>query len=262
MAGRRMFSREFCRDDNFLKMPVSAQLLYIHLCLDADDDGLIGSPRAVMRLAGASDSDMELLCEKNYLLEFESGRALIIHWKVHNFLAKDRYTKSRHTEERNTVYVLPGEVYSNTATEEAFPLNVLNNLTYAEFIKRRNKELVNGNVNVREDNKSKYREGEDIIFYIISAYMECENLAPMEELNENAIACAISALLDTFTKDDIISAIRKANASSFLTGRTEKGFRANLAWILKPERLAKILNGEYDDFSTTTGESDKPTIRF
>lgn len=266
MAGKRMFSRAFCRGDIFLDMPPTAQCLYIQLCLEADDDGFVASPRAVMRLAGASNSDLNILQENNFIFQFDSGKVLIIHWKVNNFLARDRYTKSLHTEERDSVYVLPSESYSLTPGEEAISLNLINNLTYAEFMKRNLKKSVNETVNtpVNTDKISieKNRVEEDIVSDIISAYMECKNLASTEKPNETAIAYTISALLDTFTKDEIVSAIHRADDSSFLTGRTEKGFRANLAWILKPERLAKILNGEYDDFSTTTGESDKPKIHF
>lgn len=158
------------------------------------------------------------------------------------------------------MYVLENDTYSLVAGENALLLTSLNNCAYTlPMIERDGIPAVYADKTRIE----KKREEEDIVHDVISAYMECENLAPMEELNENAIARAISALLDTFTKDDIVSAIRKANATPFLTGKSNTGFpTVNLAWILKPERLAKILNGEYDDFSTTTGESDKSKIRF
>lgn len=266
MAGKRMFSRAFCRDDVFLDMPPIAQCLYIQLCLDADDDGFIASPRAVMRLTGASDSDMNILQENNFIFQFSSGKFLIVHWKVHNFLAKDRYAKSLHTEERDSVYVLPSESYSLTPGEDAISLNLINNLTYAEFVKRNVNKVVNAPVNADKISKEKVRREEnsiaDYVSDIISAYKECASLPPLQNLNETAITVSISALLETYTKEDILSAIKKANASPFLTGKTDVDFRANLGWILTPAHITDILNGKYDDCSTTTGESDKPTIRF
>lgn len=262
MAGKRMFSRAFCRDDIFLDMPPAAQCLYIQLCLDADDDGFVASPRAVMRLAGSSNSDLNILQENNFIFQFDSGKVLIIHWKVNNFLAGDRYTKSLHTEERDSVYVLPSESYSLTPGEDAISLNLINNLTYAKFVKKN----VNTHVNTDKISIEKVREEEvstaDCVSDIISAYKECASLPPLQSLNETAITVSISALLETYTKEDIVSAIKKANASPFLTGKTDVDFRANLAWILKPSRIADILNGKYDDYGTTAGESDKPKIHF
>lgn len=38
MANRRMISREVVKKDHFLRLQPSAQGLYMHLVLDADDD--------------------------------------------------------------------------------------------------------------------------------------------------------------------------------------------------------------------------------
>lgn len=262
MADKRMFSCTLVDTDLFNDFPLGVQALYFRLGLEADDDGFVMKPRSIVKKIGASMDDLELLVNHGYLIRFESGVTVITHWKVNNFLARDRYKMSPHIKERNLLFVLPNSHYSLIDEEGAIPLSVLQNRAYPKLKLKELEDYVNDAVNEFSESqnadkisKEKVREEEDMVSDIISAYMECGNLAPMEELNKNAMACAISALLDTFTKDDIISAIRKANTSSFLTGRTEKGFRANLAWILKPERLAKILNGEYDDYSTTSDDS-------
>lgn len=43
MANRRMFSLDVVDTDAFIDMPVTAQALYFHLGMRADDDGFISS---------------------------------------------------------------------------------------------------------------------------------------------------------------------------------------------------------------------------
>lgn len=45
MAERRMFSKTIINSDLFLDLPSSAQNLYFHLSLNADDEGFVNSPK-------------------------------------------------------------------------------------------------------------------------------------------------------------------------------------------------------------------------
>lgn len=92
MAERRMFALSVVDSDDFLEMPVGAQLLYFHLSMRADDDGFI-TPGDVMRLIGARDDDMKILIEKKFIIPCESGVMAIRHWKVNNHLRNDRYKR-------------------------------------------------------------------------------------------------------------------------------------------------------------------------
>ena len=47
MAERRMVSKAVLHSPSFLAMPVAAQMLYVHLELFADDDGIVASPLQV-----------------------------------------------------------------------------------------------------------------------------------------------------------------------------------------------------------------------
>lgn len=55
MAQKRMFTMKIVDSDAFLDMPMSAQCLYFHLNMRADDDGFIGNPKRIMRTVGARD---------------------------------------------------------------------------------------------------------------------------------------------------------------------------------------------------------------
>ena len=91
MANRRMFSLDVIDTDNFLDMPLSAQGLYFHLGMRADDDGFIASPKKITKLINASNDDLKLLIAKGYLLPFESGVVVIRHWRQNNYVKGDRY---------------------------------------------------------------------------------------------------------------------------------------------------------------------------
>ena len=49
MPERRMFSKKITESDAFLDMPLSAQALYFHLNMAADDDGFVNNPKKIVR---------------------------------------------------------------------------------------------------------------------------------------------------------------------------------------------------------------------
>ena len=95
-----MFSKKIIDGDEFLDMPLETQSLYFHLAMRADDDGFINNARKLIRAIGASQSDLETLIEKGFIIAFESGILAIRHWKVHNLIRYDRYKATMFLEER------------------------------------------------------------------------------------------------------------------------------------------------------------------
>lgn len=112
MAKKRMFSLSVIDSDAFTDMPLSAQALYFHLCMRADDDGFIGNPKRIKGMIGASDDDLKLLIAKRFLLNFENGVIVIKHWRMHNTLQKDRYTPTDYLDERNQLLIKENKAYS------------------------------------------------------------------------------------------------------------------------------------------------------
>ena len=100
MAERRMFAKTIIDSDAFLDMPLSAQALYFHLSMRADDDGFINNPKKIQRMVGASDDDCKLLIMKRFIIAFESGVIVIKHWKIHNYIRNDRYKPTIYKEEK------------------------------------------------------------------------------------------------------------------------------------------------------------------
>ena len=113
MAERRMFAKQIIDSDAFLDMPLSAQALYFHLSMRADDDGFINNPKKTQRLICASDDDFKLLLLKRFVLAFESGVVVIKHWKIHNYIRNDRYKPTVHTEEKNQIALNENGAYTD-----------------------------------------------------------------------------------------------------------------------------------------------------
>ena len=121
MAERRMFAKTIVLSDAFLDMPMSARCLYFTLGMLADDDGFVNSPKSIMRQVGASIDDMNILLARKFILAFESGVIVIKHWRIHNYIQKDRYKGSKYIEEKRTLAVDENGAYTECIHDVSIP---------------------------------------------------------------------------------------------------------------------------------------------
>lgn len=112
MANKRMFNIKIVDSDSFLDMPLTAQCLYFHLNMRADDDGFVGNPKRVQRLIGASDDDMRLLIAKRFVLTFDDGVIVIKHWRMHNTLSTNRYKETTYIDQKKELLLKENNAYS------------------------------------------------------------------------------------------------------------------------------------------------------
>lgn len=117
MAERRMFTKKITESDAFLEMPSSAQNLYFHLNMEADDDGFVNAPKKIMRIVGASEDDMKLLILKKFVLLFENGVIVIKHWRMHNLLRHDRYHPTQYQDEYKSLSLDEESIYHRITME-------------------------------------------------------------------------------------------------------------------------------------------------
>jgi len=107
-----MFAKTIIDSDAFLDMPISARLLYYDLGMRGDDDGFINNPKKIMRMMGASEDDLKLLALKKFIIPFESGIVVIKHWKIHNYIQKDRYTETKYKAEKSVLELDENKAYT------------------------------------------------------------------------------------------------------------------------------------------------------
>lgn len=242
MAERRMFAKTIIDSDAFLDMPLSTQALYFHLSMRADDDGFINNPKKIQRMIGGTDDDLKLLVAKNFIIPFESGVVVIKHWKIHNYIQKDRYKETVYKEEKaflitkdNNAYTLDTECIQNGYSLE----------TQDRLGKSKDR------IELGKDREGKARE--EIDYQLIADMYNdtCVSFPRLTTLSD-ARKKAIKARLKTYSVEDFQRLFDKAEDSNFLKGGNDRNWSATFDWLIKDTNMAKVLDGNYDNKSKTS----------
>ena len=112
MAERRMFAKTIIDSDAFLDMSLSTQALYFHLSMRADDEGFVNNPKKIQRMIGCGDDEMKILIAKKFIIPFESGVCVIKHWRIHNYIQKDRFKETVYQEEKQHLQLKENKAYT------------------------------------------------------------------------------------------------------------------------------------------------------
>lgn len=118
MAERRMFAKTIVLSDAFLDMPLGARCLYMTMGMLADDDGFVNAPKSIMRQCGASDDDMRVLISKKFVIPFDSGVIVIKHWRINNYLQKDRLQPTKYQDELAKLSVEENGAYTEACIHD------------------------------------------------------------------------------------------------------------------------------------------------
>ena len=250
MAERRMFSIKITESDAFLDMPLSAQALYFHLGMNADDDGFVNNSKKIKRSIGASDDDLKLLIAKRFLLSFPNGIVVIKHWKMNNYIQKDRYKPTVYQDEKNTLTIKENNSYTdNVSTLDTTWIQNGYNLDTQVSIGK--SSIVKSSI-VEDRKKTNYQE-------IIGLYNEICISFPCVKVLSEARKKAIKARLNIYTIEDFKTLFEKAEASDFLKGKNNHDWSANFDWLIADRNMAKTLDGNYDNKTDLSVYDDDPT---
>ena len=140
MAQKRMFSLNVVDTDKFLEMPISSRLLYYELGMRADDDGFVDNWKKILMFTGLTNDDLKLLITKQFIIPFESGVIVIKHWRLNNYLQKDRTKPTIYQEELKQLGIDKNNVYTlYTNCIHSIDKNSLdkNSIEYKENTKRK-----------------------------------------------------------------------------------------------------------------------------
>lgn len=100
-----MLNKTVVESDPFFEMPADSQALYMHLVLNADDEGFVGNPETIRRMTGFSKDSLKLLIAKGFLISFQSGVVVVTHWEMQNKIQPSRKTKTIFTDEKGLLLV-------------------------------------------------------------------------------------------------------------------------------------------------------------
>lgn len=245
MAERRMFAKTIIDSDAFLDMPISARLLYYDFAMRADDDGFVNSPKKIMRMVGASQDDINILCLKKFILPFDSGVIVIKHWRIHNYIRKDRYTPTTYTDEIDKLKLDENNAYTFSAT--------------------------NGQPTVNQ-RLTQVRIGEDSLGEDRKEVIECENApSPSQDFEKvkdrwNTLSGVthitgigrgtkrenhLKSRIKENGIDTVLSVIDKISESDFLKGKNDRKWVITFDWFILPGNFQKVKEGNYDNRSDT-----------
>lgn len=230
MASRRMFSLQVVDTDKFIDMSISARLLYYELGMRADDDGFISSPLKIIRSVGCSTDDLKLLIAKGYVISFDSGIIVIRHWKMNNYIQKDRYNKTIYQDEAKTLSLTDNVYNSDTDCIQAV-------YTGKDRI---GKERLSDNTSSTSVDRQPPIDYQSVIDSFNTVCTSLPKVQKLTDKRRKAIRSA-SALLDDMTFEEVFVIVER---SDFLTGRSS-AWSCGFDWIMKPANLTKIIEGNY-----------------
>lgn len=124
-----MFAKTIVLSDSFLDMPLGARCLYMTMGMLADDDGFVNAPKAIMRQTGATQDDLKVLIAKKFVIPFESGVIVIKHWRINNYLQKDRIQPTKYQDELAELTIEGNGAYSKS---ECIQGNVYTSTVYTD----------------------------------------------------------------------------------------------------------------------------------
>ena len=147
MAERRMFAKTIVLSDAFLDMPLGARCLYMTMGMLADDDGFVNAPKSIMRQCGASEDDYKVLIAKKFIIPFESGVIVIKHWRINNYLQKDRVQPTKYQEEFSALSIEDNGAYTESCIHSS---------VYAESVSTDKVSIVEDSIDkVNRESKSR-----------------------------------------------------------------------------------------------------------
>ena len=258
MAEKRMFTQKIIDSDAFLDMPLSAQALYFHLNMRADDDGFVNNPKRVTKLVSASEDDLKILLIKRFIIGFSSGVIVIKHWRMHNTLKSDRYHPTDYQEEFAQLGIKPNKAYTENPALPDSPVEPEwnQNGTMMEPEIREDLGLDKSREDITLSDESVCRPQD------VRQAVEAWNSLGIQTIKKIPPATTktgqmLRARIKEYGIGSVLEAIEMVRESSFLMGNNKKGWRINLDWFSRPNNFPKVVNGNYQDKSSPQPEKPR-----
>ncbi len=252
MAEKRMFSMKIIDSDAFLEMPLSTQALYFHLSMRADDDGFLNNAKKIMKNISATQNDYDLLLMKRFIISFPDGICVIKHWRINNYLRKDRYSETLYSEELAMLDIKENGSYS-LKDEVGIPNDNRNN---TNLLPDRNQGIPLGSIDKNRVEKSREEKNSNTVSYdtvrstdmqrIIDSWNSLPGLSRITKLVSGSQRYEwLKVRIRDYGIDDVLKAIDNIRYSPFLLGQSKGGWTVTFDWFVRPNNFPKVLDGNY-----------------
>lgn len=239
MAERRMFAKSIIDSDAFLEMPLSAQALYFHLGMRADDEGFVGNPKKIQKMTGASDDDCKLLIIKNFILALDSGIVVIRHWWLHNYIQSDRFKPTIYEEEKEVLKIDKQKMYTK-CIQNVYRMDTQDRLGKDSIGKDSINILPKGNNMLVSKNETNLDYSKFLNYF--NTYSKLKSITAITDKRKTHL----NARLKEFGVDSFKTVIDNCSKSLFLQGQNKKGWMATFDWLILPNNYVKVLEGNYN----------------
>lgn len=253
MAERRMFTKTIIDSDAFLDMPLSTQALYFHLSMRADDDGFLNNAKKVMKIIGANQNDYDLLIAKNFVIVFADGICVIKHWRMHNYIQKDRYKETVYQEHKKQLLIKENKAYTldannkNECIQDVYTLDTQDRLGKDSIGKDSIGKDRLGYISMSDESDSLEHPSDKIDYKAIMEYWNKYSLLKEISGITDKRKGNINARCKEHGQDSIFKAIDNVANSKFLRGHNNKNWMASFDWVFLPNNFVKVLEGNYLD---------------
>lgn len=265
MAKKRMFTIDIVDSDAFLEMPPSAQALYFHLNMRADDDGFVGNPKKIMRTVGAAEDDLKLLIAKKFLIIFENGVIVIKHWRMHNTLSAYRYHETNYVSEKDMLRLKRNGAYTLGEGEEINDSNLIETSKRQTKDKQKTDSDIDIDIDLDRDldrdlekdidsvsDKSDTLSVRTDIEQVITIWNELDGLGDIKAIrgigDTGDRKRLTIARLKEYGVDGFRNAVERIKVSDFLQGKHNgKPWAITFDWMIRPNNFPKVLEGNYDN---------------
>ena len=269
MAKKRMFTIDIVDSDAFLEMPPSAQALYFHMNMRADDDGFVGNPKKIMRTVGAAEDDLKLLIAKKFLIIFENGVIVIKHWRMHNTLSAYRYHETNYVSEKDMLRLKRNGAYTLGEGEEIDDSNLIETSKRQTKDKQKTDSDIDIDIDIDKDldrdldrdlekdidsvsDKSDTLSVRTDIEQVITIWNELDGLGDIKAIrgigDTGDRKRMTIARLKEYGVDGFRNAVERIKVSDFLQGKHNgKPWSITFDWMIRPNNFPKVLEGNYDN---------------
>jgi len=261
MAQRRMFSLKIINSARFLKMPVSSQLLYFHLGLNADDDGVVEGYN-VIRMTNCTEDDLKILVAKELVIVLNLDLvSYITDWQEHNLIRPDRKIDS---------------IYKNLLLQMVTEVKLLeskprSDLKPKKTVKSNGQQMDNhwttiglhriGKVRIGKVRLDKVKLGKFRLILSKRKPIKVEsnsklklimdkwnllNLSKIINIKGSRLKL-VNARVKEYKIEVVLKAIESISTSSFLKGQNNTSWVISFDWFIKPNNFIKVLEGNYID---------------
>ena len=275
MASRRMFSQRIINSARFLRMPISARLLYYDLGMRADDDGVVEAYN-VVKLCGCTEDDLKVLYAKGFIqiLDNEELIAYITDWTEHNTIRADRKIDSIYKDlliKMNPEIQLVEKKQRSDVKQKVVDSPWTDNGQSVDSPRTDNGQQMDG---IREDRLGKDKvnldddegfvpEKEPSFSELSSKVIDAWNalgLSKVTKLVPNTDRYTqLKRRIKDYGVEDILKAIENVKTSDFLmgrvVGRNNRPFNTTFDWFISPNNFPKVLDGNYKTMETVKPKS-------